>query len=148
MMSASAARLDPKRAAEALFAAHKDERAWLDSFAEYLDRKRAGHALARTLQVWDLSQAEAARLFGVTRQAVGKWLTQGAPPDRAQTIADLAAATDLLVRYVKRERIPGVTRRPIAALGGASLVDLLGQGKTPQLLSACRAMFEFGSAQA
>lgn len=142
-MSASAARLDPKRAAEALFAAHKDERAWLDSFAEFLDRKRAGHALARTLEVWGLSQADSARLFGVSRQAVGKWLEQGVPVDRAEAIADLAAATDLLIRHLKRDRIPAVVRRPIAALGGVSLLDLLAQGKTRELLAACRDMFAF-----
>jgi len=145
-MSAAAAPLDPKRAAEALFAAHKDERAWLDSFAEYLDRKRAGHALARVHEVWGLSQADSARLFGVSRQAVGKWLDQGVPVDRAEAIADLGAATDLLIRYLKRDRIPAVVRRPIAPPVGMSLLDLLARGKTRELLAACRAMFAFENA--
>ncbi len=144
-MSAEA-RLDPKRAAEALFAAHKDESAWLDSFAEYLDRKRAGSALARVHEVWGLSQADSARLFRVSRQAVGKWLEQGVPVDRAEAIADLAAATDLLIRYLKRDRIPAVVRRPIAAPVGKSLLELLAQGKTRELLAACRAMFAFDNA--
>ncbi|NJN51866.1 MAG: hypothetical protein HC809_08940 [Gammaproteobacteria bacterium] len=142
-MAGSAARMDPRRAAEQLFATHKDERAWLDAFAESLDRKRAAHALARTLEVWGLSQADAARLFGVSRQAVGKWLEAGVPSERTQVVADLAAATDLLVRYLKRDRVSAVVRRAIAARGGASLLDLLAQGESTELLAVCREMFAF-----
>jgi len=142
-MSTAAARLDPKRAAEQIFSEHKDERAWLDSFAEYLDRRRAGHALARVQDVWGLSQADSARFFGVSRQAVGKWLSQGVPAERAEAIANLAAATDLLVRYLKRDRIPAVVRRSIPAIGGSSLLDLLAKNDTAQVLTACRDMFAF-----
>ena len=143
---ASLSKLAPREAAEQLFAAHKTQRAWLDEFAASLDRRRAGQSLARTLGVWDVSQSQAARLFGVSRQAVSKWLAQGAPAERAQAIADLAAATDLLVRYLKRDRIPAVARRPVPAANGDSLIDLLGQGRTPELLALCRAMFSFDQA--
>ncbi len=108
-----------------------------------LDRPRAGGSLARTLEVWDLSQAEAARLFGVSRQAVGKWLRQGVPPERAGAVSDLAAATDVLAHYLKRDRIPAVVRRPIQSLGGASLVSLLAHGDTQAVVAVCRNMFRF-----
>jgi hypothetical protein len=48
--------------------------------------------------------------------AVSKWLEQGVPAERVETVADLAAATDLLVRYLQRDRIPAVVRRPAPAL--------------------------------
>ncbi len=145
--SANLAQLDPQAAAAALVEAHKGERAWLDAFAEHLDRQRAAAALGRILSVWALSQAEAARLFGVSRQAVGKWLDQGVPVERAAQIADLAAATDLLVRYIKRERIAAVVRRPIPARANASLLDLLAQGGSGAVLQACREMFDFEQAR-
>ena len=104
-------KLGPEEAAEQIFRAYKDESAWLDAFTESLDRQRAGQSLARTLAVWALSQAEAARFFGVSRQAVGKWLRRGVPPERADAISDLAAATDLLVHHLKCDRIPAVVRR-------------------------------------
>ena len=135
--------LDPEEAADQMFAAHEHDGDWLDVFAECLDHRRAAASFARTIEVWDLSQAEAARLFGVSRQAVGKWLRQGVPSVRAGFVADLAAATDLLVRHLKRGRIPAVVRRPIPALDGASLVDLLAQGDTRAVLAACRDMFRF-----
>ena len=65
------------------------------------------------------------------------------PPERAGAVADLAAATDLLVHHLKRDRIPAVVRRPIPALDGVSLVDLLARGDTRAALAACRDMFRF-----
>ena len=140
--------LAPEEAAERMFAAHKHDGAWLDAFAESLDRRRTSRSFARTMEVWGLSQAEAARFFGVSRQAIGKWLRQGIPPERARAISDLAAATDLLVHFLKRDRIPAVVRRPIRALEEASLMDLLARGDTRTLLATCRDMFRFEHAHA
>lgn len=71
--------LAPEEAAEQIYAAHRHETAWLDAFAECLDRRRSGQSLARTLEVWGLSQAEVARLFGVSRQAVGQMAASRGP---------------------------------------------------------------------
>jgi len=141
------AQLDPHTAAEQVLAAHHGERAWLDAFTEHLDRHRLGQSFARTLSVWGLSQAEAGRLLGVSRQAVGKWIENGVPADRFELVADLAAATDLLVRYLKRDRIPAVVRRPIAAHQSASLLQILADGDSSAMLATCRSMFDFARAQ-
>ena len=139
--------LDPREAASLVAAAQEERRGWLDEFAEYLDRCRAGKSLARTLRVWGLSQSEAARLFGVSRQAVSKWIDTGVPVERSEAIADLAAATDLLVHYLKRDRISAVVRRPSARLANRSLMELLADGQTEATLAACREMFDFERAQ-
>ena len=149
-------RLRPEEAAERVFRAREQDSAWLDRFAECLAGYREGQAgaasltarqsgsdLVRTTGVWQLSQAKAAALFGVSRQAFAKWLQRGVPADHAVAVADLKAATDLLERYLKRDRIPAVVRRPIPRLDGASLLDLLSRGETNQVLSACREMFDF-----
>ena len=145
---AAAAMRDAEEAAERTFREHRHDAGWLDAFIASLDRRRAVESFTRTTEAWGLSQAEAARLFGVSRQAVGKWRRRGVPPERAGAVADLAAATDLLVRYLKRDRIPAVVRRPIPALGGVSLAELLGRGDTSAVLAACRDMFRFDQAQA
>ena len=149
-------KLRPEEAAKRLFRAREQDSAWLDRFAECLAGHREGSAggtsltvrqsgsdLARTIGVWQLSQAKAAALFGVSRQAFAKWLRRGVPADHAVAVADLKAATDLLEHYLKRDRIPAVVRRPVPKLDGASLLDLLGRGDTTRLLSACRQMFDF-----
>jgi len=141
------AELDPRAAAALVVDSSEGREAWLDEFAAQLDRMRAGEALARVLQVWGLSQSAAGRLFGVSRQAVSKWLAAGVPEERVESVADLAAATDLLVRYLKRDRIPAVVRRQAAALGGRSLLELVEAGQTRQVLAACRDMFAFERAQ-
>jgi DNA-binding XRE family transcriptional regulator len=144
---AEALDLDPREAASRVVDAHAGNAEWLDAFAAELDRRRAASSLARTLAVWQLSQSEAARLFGVSRQAVSKWLEQGVPADRVEVVADLAAATDLLLHYLKRDRVPAVVRRAVPALGGRSLLDLLGTGRSRELLETCRGMFAFDRAQ-
>ena len=148
-MSTDAARvldLDPRQAARVLAQA-KDE-AWLEELQASLDRQLARSDLDRVLAVWHLSQSEAARRFGVTRQAVGKWLAAGVPASRVEEVADLAAATDLLVRHLKRNRIPAVVRRPAERLGGRSLFDLVAAGQHREVLRACREMFAFGDLHA
>jgi citrate lyase alpha subunit len=146
-MAASLAIADPKELAAAILDTHGDNPAWLDAFAEALDDRRNGDALAHVLAVWGLSQTDAGEAFGVTRQAVSKWLAAGAPGDRAVAIADLAAATDILVRHLTRDRIPAVVRRPAANLGGRSLVDVLATDGARAVLEACEAMFAFERAQ-
>lgn len=139
--------LVPEEAAKQILAAPGHESAWIDAFAECLYRERASRSLARTIEVWGLSQAEAARLLGLSRQAIGEWLHQGVPPEGAPIISDLAAATDLLVHYLQRDRIPAVVRGPVQVIDGASLLDLLARRDTRGLVSACRAMFQFERAQ-
>jgi predicted transcriptional regulator len=130
----------PERAA-ALLVAERPV-AWVEQFVGALDRRLAAESLGRVLATWGLSQAEAARLFGVSRQAVAKWLAGGVPTDRSVAVADLAAATDLLVRYLRRDRIPAVVRRAAPATGGRSLLDVAGE-EPRAALDAVRAMFDF-----
>lgn len=139
---------DPQQLADEIVAAHAGESVWLDAFAAALDRRRAGDQLSRVLAAWGLSQSEAARVFGVSRQAVAKWVARGVPRDRVETVTDLAAATDVLVHYLKRDRIPAVVRRSAPALGGRSLLDLVAQGDGRAALAACREMFMFADAHA
>jgi predicted transcriptional regulator len=139
------ARLDPRAAARSLIEAQAPDD-WLDAFAEQLDRQRNAEALARVLATWDLNQSDAARIFEVSRQAISKWLNQGVPPDRADAVATLAAATDLLVHHLKRDRIPAVVRRRAPALGGRSLLALVERRRFRDALQACRDMFAFGEA--
>ena len=104
---------------------------------------RGAASLRRTLRLWALSQTEAAKLFRVSRQALHKWLAHGIPADRAETVADLAAATDLLDHYLQRDRIPAVVRRSAPELGGQSLMGLLQSDGGHAVLMACRKMFDF-----
>ena len=140
------AQLRPGELAASVVEAYGGDSAWLDAFAASLDERRAAGSLARVLGLWALSQADAARLFGVSRQAVGKWLDSGPPAERRPAIAALAAASDLLVRYLKRDRIPAVVRKSIPARGGANLLELLERDGADAVLDTCRAMFEFPDA--
>lgn len=116
---------------------------WAGDLAGALDRLAGpGDGLPRILHVWGLSDAEAGRAFGVTRQAVSKWRRNGVPGSRRAAIADLAATTDLLERYLKADRIPAAVRRPAPALEGRAMIDLVAEGRTAELLARTRDLFD------
>jgi len=137
--------LAPEDAAAALSAEANDE--WARSFLDELDRRVRTEPLERIAELWGLSNSAAARIFGVSRQAFSKWLDRGPPSARAADIGDLAAATDVLDRYVKRERIPAVVRRRAPALDGRSLLELAEAGQIRDVLARTREMFDLRRVQ-
>ena len=137
--------LSPADAATALAARGGSE--WTRQLIDELDRAVRTDPLDRFVTLWGLSNAAAARVFGVSRQAFSKWRTTGPPAMRSAAVADLASATDLLDRYVKRERIPAVVRRPAEQLGGRSLLDIAELGETRAVLECVAAMFDLRRTQ-
>jgi hypothetical protein len=137
--------LSPADAAERL--ASVTETDWALAFADEFDRQLRARPLQRLLTLWGVSAAGGARLFGVSRQGFAKWLRAEPPADRAVQIADLAAATDLLDRYLRRDRIPAVVRRPAEALGGRSLLEMACAGESAAVLAAVRQMFDLRRVQ-
>lgn len=137
----------PEDLAERIVREHRDSPSWLDRFTDELYHQRSAAGLTRILEVWGLSQADAARLFGVTRQAVAKWAGRGVPAERAAVVGDLAATTDVLVHYLKLDRIRAVVRRPADGAGGATLLELAASDPAAAL-QECRAMFDFAAVSA
>ena len=70
---------DPKALASRLVEANRDQPEWLESFTGELQSQAMVDQLRRFLGVWGLSAAKAGRLFGVSRQALSKWLERGVP---------------------------------------------------------------------
>jgi hypothetical protein len=135
-----AAPRSPAAVAAELSATH--DRAWLREVVSQLDLNLQRSALERLIALWGVSSAEAAGFFGVSRQAFAKWLKVGAPADRAPAVADLEAATELLARHLKRERIPAVVRRHSALTGNRSLLQMATAGDHEKVLGAVRTMFD------
>lgn len=120
---------------------------WLRALTDDLDRRVRTTPLERFLTLWGLSASEAARAFGVSRQALAKWRKSRVPADRTPALADLSAATDELDRWVKRERIPAVVRRAAAVLQGRSLYDLACEGRHAEVREAVFRMFDLRRVQ-
>lgn len=80
--------------------------------------------LERAVCVLGLSNSEAAQMFGVSRQAFGKWITHGAPPKRLPDVAALIDTEQLLVDMIKPDRIPMVMRRKAPKYGNKSLIEI------------------------
>lgn len=87
----------------------------------------------RTIRVWGLTPRQVDDTLGALQSST----------DLQRAISDLTEATDLLVRYLKDDRIPGVVRKQIPTRGGVTLMSLLKQGDTKTLLATCDDMFRF-----
>jgi len=120
---------------------------WIRALVDALDREVRRAPLERLLSLWDLSNAAAARLFGVSRQAFSKWLVAGPPADRADDVAAVDDMTTLLDRYVKRERIPAVVRRPAEVFGERTLVEMLEAGEYQEAARLVGEMFDLRRVQ-
>jgi hypothetical protein len=115
---------------------------WLRELVDALDREVRMAPLHRLTSLWDLSNAAAARIFGVSRQAFSKWLASGPPADRADDVAAVDNITGLLDRYVKRERIPAVVRRPASAYGDRSIIEVVEAGGYREAADLVRETFD------
>lgn len=140
------ARVATPAAVAAEFTASHD-RAWLRDFVGRLDASLQRDTLERLVTLWGISAAEAAGFFGISRQAFAKWLQSGPPPDRAPAVAALEDATELLARHIRRERIPAVVRRPSAATGERSLLQMAAAGEHDEVLGVVRSMFDLRRVQ-
>lgn len=120
---------------------------WLRDLVDALDREVRTEPLMRLTSLWDLSNAGAGRIFGVTRQAFSKWLASGPPAERADDVASVDDITTLLDRYVKRERIPAVVRRPSPRFGDRSIVERLEVGEYDETADLVRSTFDLRRVQ-
>ncbi len=103
--------------------------------------------LVALMTTWDLSATQAGALFGVSRQAITKWINSAPPPDRADDVAGMAVAISELERNLKPDRISAVVRRPQEALGGSSLLEFAQSHSGRQTAGAARAMFDIRQIQ-
>ena len=120
---------------------------WLRDLVDALDRRVRTEPLHRLTTLWDLSNAAAARIFGVSRQAFSKWLASGPPADRVDDVAAVENITSLLDRYVKRERIPAVVRRPSERFAEQTIVERLEAGDYRRTADLVREMFDLRRVQ-
>jgi hypothetical protein len=102
--------------------------------------------LLRLMELFALSKTELGALFGVSRQAIDGWLRHGVPADRQEKLAALLALADVLERKLKRERVPGVARRPAEAYGGQTMLELIAADRHTELLELVRASFDWSQA--
>jgi DNA-binding transcriptional regulator YdaS (Cro superfamily) len=102
--------------------------------------------LLRVAEQFELSLTELAGLFGVRRQAVSQWLEAGVPPGRAGKANAIARVADVLERNLKRERIPGVVRKPAEAYGGLNMLEMIERDRHEELVRLVEDAFDWATA--
>lgn len=74
-----------------------------------------------------LGDSEIGQLFGVSRQAVRQWRDRDIPPERLGRVGEVLRVVQVMSRKLKPGRLALVARRPAAAFGGRSLLEVLGE---------------------
>jgi DNA-binding XRE family transcriptional regulator len=101
--------------------------------------------LERIQRLLNLNRTEMAALFGVSRQAVEKWESQGVPADRTEKLSTIAAIVDLLEAQLKPDRIPGVARRSASGYGDRSILEAIAAGDDDMVLAELRNAFDWAA---
>lgn len=109
-----------------------------------LSREPSG--LARVRDAFALTTTELGGLFDVSRQAIDSWIEKGAPPARQAKIGTLLALVDVLEHQLKRDRLPGIARRPADAYGGRTMLEMIRDDRQDEVLEITRRSFDWSVA--
>jgi len=98
--------------------------------------------IVESLTAGVLARTQLGVMFGVSRQAMANWLSNGPPAIRRDQVALLDQSTDLLDRWIKRDRIPAVVRRDVDSLDGRTRLDVALAGEFEMLRDELAEMFD------
>jgi transcriptional regulator with XRE-family HTH domain len=91
--------------------------------------------LVRVKELFGLNNSEVADMFGVSRQAVDQWEIAGdVSALRRPKLANLLSVGELLDRKLAPGRLPLIARRPAAAYGGMTMVEMVADGRDAELV--------------
>jgi len=99
----------------------------------------------RIADTFALSVDELGAVFGGTAQDATRWLASGFPADRVGKAVIILEIAKLLTRYLRTDRIGVVVRKPAAAYGGHTMLEMIEAGEHNVVLDSVRASFDFTS---
>lgn len=94
--------------------------------------------LKYVMRCWGVSQQVMAEIFGVTRQAVSKWVAQGIPAARIHEVALLAVATEDVLLADSQMPLAARLRRPLLKDGSCLLEVIRTSGGVDQTVRLLR----------
>ncbi len=102
--------------------------------------KRGVRALGHLRKAFALTRTEAARLFGVTPEAVAKWERGGVPVLRLAEIDRCLQLARMLQRRLRPDRLPTRVRTPAPYFDGRSVLETIAESGTQPVFDHMRRM--------
>lgn len=99
--------------------------------------------LDRVADLFELSDTELGRLFGVSRQRVAQWRDEGVPANHQPKLNAIARMADVLDRNLIPNRIPGIVRTPAPAFGEHTLLEQIEAGRHEDALRRVEDSFDW-----
>ena len=96
-------------------------------------------------EIFGLSRAELADLFGRRAQSVLEWETRGIPRDKRATVERLLDLAHVFSKRVIASRIPEIVRTPDAWLGGRTILETLRTEGIDPIYAYLGRLFTYGS---
>jgi hypothetical protein len=100
-------------------------------------------AAGQIAEVFQFSVNELGAVFGGAAQDATRWLANGFPADQVGKAAIILEIANLLTHHLRTDRIGAIARRPAAAYGGRSMLEMIEAGEHEALLASVRASFDF-----
>ncbi|MCY4621135.1 MAG: helix-turn-helix transcriptional regulator [bacterium] len=118
---------------------------FLESMIDLEFEQRCGSPLKRAMKTLELSSTDMARLMGVTRQAVDKWLAGAPPIERMAKIGAIAEISDMLRHRLRDGMPPVVARRRAEAYGGRTMLQVIAEDDHEWLRRSVRDSFDYAA---
>lgn len=108
--------------------------------------RKSAPPIARAKELFGLSSAEVADLFGVSRQAVMQWEASGEiPAARRSKLNNLLAVGEIFERKLRPERLPLVARKPASDYGGLTMLEMVRHDRDAELLEITELAFDWST---
>lgn len=99
--------------------------------------------LDRVADIFDLTDTDLARLFGVSRQRIAQWREEGVPVSHQPKLNSIARIADILERNLMPDRIPGIVRTTASAFGKRTLLEQIEQDRHEDALRRVEDSFDW-----
>ncbi len=111
--------------------------------AAHLPHRVGAEAIDEIRRRFGLSEDEVAKLFTVSRPAIGKWRQRGVPVERGADVDRVRELAEYFGRRFVAARIPQIVRTPGDGLGGKTVLAVIAEEGVDRVYAYLERIFSY-----